>query len=361
MKLAVSNLIRTESLKFNEFAYLASLTLILMKTILFCILFILPFFCLAQQDKLTLVIHGGAGTIKKENMTPEQEKAYHDQMQEALRKGMAMLQKGAKSMDVVVEVIKMMEDSPIFNAGKGAVLTNEGKAELDASLMDGSNLKAGAVAGVTTIKNPIVAARKVMDNTPHVLLIGKGAEKFAKEQGLEIVDNEYFKTDTRSKQLDKLKEKEKKSKESGWVFDPSDKYGTVGCVALDQYGNLAAGTSTGGMANKKFGRVGDAPIIGAGTYANNITCAISCTGHGEFFIRSVVAYDIAALIQYKSMPVKEAAEMVVMDKLVKMGGEGGLIALDKNGNFAMPFNSSGMYRGYVKSDGKPYTFIFKEE
>jgi beta-aspartyl-peptidase (threonine type) len=317
----------------------------------------------AQKDKITLVVHGGAGTILKENMTPELEKAYKDKLTEALQTGHRILQNGGTSLDAVVAVIKILEDSPLFNAGKGAVLTAEGKCELDAAIMDGSNLKAGSVAGVMTVKNPITLARKVMDKTEHVMLIGKGAERFAKLQGLEIVPNEYFQTENRKKSLKQLQEAEKnpKSEGQGAIEDFKDKkFGTVGCVALDQYGNLAAGTSTGGMTNKRYGRVGDAPIIGVGTYANNQTCAVSATGHGEFFIRSVVGYDISALMEYQKLSVKEASEKVVMDKLVKIGGEGGVIVLDRNGNFAMPFNSAGMYRGYIKADGTLGVAIYKE-
>ncbi|MCU0446925.1 MAG: isoaspartyl peptidase/L-asparaginase [Microscillaceae bacterium] len=321
----------------------------------------------AQKDKITLVIHGGAGTILKENMTPELEKAYHDKMQEALRKGYEILKNGGKSLDAVTEVIKILEDSPLFNAGKGAVFSADGKNELDASVMDGATLKAGSCASVMTVKNPITLARRIMENSPHVMLIGRGAEKFAQEQGLTIVPNEYFQTETRLKQLkkekgEKIKEKnKKKDKDDSSLLDqmPQDKFGTVGCVALDEYGNIVAGTSTGGMSNKKWNRVGDSPIIGAGTYANNQTCGVSATGHGEYFIRAVVAYDISALMEYQGMSLEQAANRVVMEKLVKMGGEGGIVALDKNGNIAMPFNSPGMYRGYIKADGQAQTFIYK--
>jgi L-asparaginase / beta-aspartyl-peptidase len=321
----------------------------------------------AQKDKITLVIHGGAGTILKENMTPELEKAYHDKMQEALRKGYEILKAGGKSIDAVTEVIKILEDSPLFNAGKGAVFSADGKNELDASIMEGATLKAGSCASLMTVKNPITLARSIMENSPHVMLIGRGAEKFAKEQGLTIVPNEYFRTEKRLKQLkedkgEKIKEKpKKKTKDDSSLLDkmPTDKFGTVGCVALDEYGNIVAGTSTGGMSNKKWNRVGDAPIIGAGTYANNQTCGVSATGHGEFFIRAVVAYDISALMEYQGLSLEQAANRVVMEKLVKMGGEGGIVALDKNGNITMPFNSAGMYRGYIKVDGQAQTFIYK--
>lgn len=333
------------------------------------------------SDKITLVIHGGAGTITRANMTPEKEKAYREVLNIALQKGYAVLKQGGTSEKAVETAIMVMEDSPLFNAGKGAVFTNEGKNEMDAAIMDGKTLKAGAIAGVTTIKNPIRGAIAVMEKSPHVLMAGKGADLFAKEQGLEIVDPSYFYTEARYKALIKAKEEEKmeldhtentkkeiqKKPKTGFVkdedliFTEGKKYGTVGCVALDKFGNLTAGTSTGGMTNKRYGRIGDAPIIGAGTYANNNTCAVSATGHGEFFIRSVVAYDISALMDYKGLSVKDAANEVVMKKLVERRGEGGVIALDRNGNFAMPFNSEGMYRGYIKADGKSEVMIYKDE
>ncbi|MFT4033822.1 MAG: isoaspartyl peptidase/L-asparaginase [Siphonobacter sp.] len=331
-----------------------------------------------DPTKITLVIHGGAGTITRQNMTPEKEKAYHQALELALQSGYAVLQKGGTSLDAVVAAINVMEDSPLFNAGKGAVFTHEGKNELDAAIMDGKNRAAGAVAGVTTIKNPINAARAVMEQSEHVMLIGKGAETFAKEKGLTLVDPSYFYTESRWQglqkalkeekvQLDHTEEKTRKSpspksssRADDLIFTEGKKFGTVGCVALDQYGNLAAGTSTGGMTNKRYGRVGDAPIIGAGTYADNATCAVSATGHGEYFIRSVVGYDIAALMKYKGIPLKEAADEVVMKKLVEMKGEGGVIALDAKGNIAMPFNSEGMYRGFIKADGKPTVEIYKD-
>jgi beta-aspartyl-peptidase (threonine type) len=338
-------------------------------------------FAQENPDKITLVIHGGAGTITRANMTPEKEKAYREVLNTALQKGYAVLKQGGTSQKAVETAIMVMEDSPLFNAGKGAVFTNEGKNEMDAAIMDGKTLKAGAVAGVSTIKNPIRAAIAVMEKSPHVLMAGKGADLFAKEQGLEIVDPSYFYTEPRFKALEKAKAEEKVeldhsentkktiqkqpktgfAKDEDLIFTEGKKYGTVGCVALDKFGNLTAGTSTGGMTNKRYGRIGDAPIIGAGTYANNNTCAVSATGHGEFFIRSVVAYDISALMEYKGLSVKDAADEVVMKKLVERGGEGGIIALDKNGNIAMPFNSEGMYRGYIKSDGKSEVMIYKDE
>jgi beta-aspartyl-peptidase (threonine type) len=318
-----------------------------------------------KQGPITLVIHGGAGTIKKENMSPEKEKAYHAALNIALDSGHAVLEKGGKSLDAVIAAIKVMEDSPLFNAGKGAVFTNEGKNELDASVMDGSNLMAGAVAGVTTIRNPITAAYAVMTKSEHVMLIGTGAEKFAKEQGLEIVDPSYFFDSTRYNQLLKLKGKElgKEASIEDNFEDPyikETKFGTVGAVALDQFGNIAAGTSTGGMNNKKYGRVGDAPIIGAGTYANNKTCGVSATGWGEYFIRLSVAHDISAMMEYGKLSLQDASDSVVMKKIPGLGGDGGIIALDRAGNISMTFNTSGMYRGYIQKKGEGKTFIYKE-
>jgi L-asparaginase / beta-aspartyl-peptidase len=334
------------------------------------------------KDKFTLVIHGGAGTITRQNMTPEREKAYREVLTQALQTGHQVLKQGGTSLQAIEATVRVMEDSPLFNAGKGAVFTSEGKNEMDAAVMNGQNLMAGAVASVTTIKNPIRAAIAVMDKSPHVMMIGKGAELFAQKQGIEQVDPSYFHTEARYKALERAqkeekveldhtekdKQKVKKAPKTGaakgtpepLIFTEGKKFGTVGCVALDQYGNLAAGTSTGGMTNKRYGRVGDAPIIGAGTYANNATCAISATGHGEYFIRSVVAYDVSALMEYKGLSVQQAADEVVMKKLVERGGEGGLIALDRQGNIAMPFNSEGMYRGYVKADGSMEVLIYKD-
>jgi beta-aspartyl-peptidase (threonine type) len=314
-----------------------------------------------QSGPITLVIHGGAGTIKRENMTPEKEAAYHAALTQALDSGYAVLQRGGKSIEAVIAAIKVMEDSPLFNAGKGAVFTNEGKNELDASIMDGGNLMAGAVAGVTTIRNPITAAYAVMTKSEHVMMIGKGAERFAELNGLEIVDPSYFFDSTRYKAL--LRAKEKEADRSAMFYDPmikDQKFGTVGAVALDQHGNLAAGTSTGGMTNKRYGRVGDAPIIGAGTYANNETCAVSATGWGEYFIRLSVAHDIASLMGYARLDIGSAADSVVMKKLPRLGGDGGIVALDRQGNFAMTFCTEGMYRGYINKKGEGKTFIYKE-
>ena len=297
-------------------------------------------------------------------MSPEKEKAYHEAMELALKTGYSVLEKGGSSLEAVIAAIKVMEDSPLFNAGKGAVFTNDEKNELDASIMDGATLKAGAVAGVTTIKNPITAAFAVMTQSEHVMLAGRGAEKFAEEKGLEIVDPTYFFDSTRYKQLLKVKEKEAGNQASRLdaFEDPyirETKFGTVGAVALDQNGNLAAGTSTGGMTNKRYGRIGDAPIIGAGTYANNNTCAVSSTGWGEYFIRLAVAHDISAMMEYAGLSLEQAADSVVMKKLPRLGGDGGVIGLDRSGNLTMTFCSAGMYRGYIQN-GEAKTFIYKD-
>lgn len=324
---------------------------------------------LAQQNNqpIAIAIHGGAGTIRKASMTAATEQAYQEKLKEALQAGYAVLQGGGASTEAVVAAIKIMEDSELFNAGKGAVFTNDGRNELDAAIMDGKTRNAGTVAGITTVKNPITAAVAVMNNSPHVMMIGKGAEKFAAEQGLEVVDSSYFFTERRFQQLQRIKETEKQQldhSENQGSLDlrfPDRKFGTVGCVALDAEGNLAAATSTGGMTNKKYGRVGDVPIIGAGTYADNQTCAVSATGHGEYFIRSVVAYDISALMKYKGMSVVEAADEVVNHKLVEMEGGGGVIAIDGKGNITMPFNTSGMYRGSIDTSGEMYIGIYGDE
>ena len=312
----------------------------------------------SKTPPITLVIHGGAGTILKKNMTPELEEAYLTKLTEALNVGFEILEKGGSSIDAVQKTIHILEDSPLFNAGKGAVFTNDGHNELDASIMDGKTLNAGAVAGVKTVKNPIDAARKVMENSPHVMMAGQGADIFAKEQGLELVDSSYFFTQKRWDALQKALKKEQMELDHDDA-DNDKKKGTVGAVALDKNGNLAAATSTGGMTNKRWGRVGDSPIIGAGTYANNQTCAVSSTGHGEFFIRNVVAYDIAALMEYGGKTLKEATDYVVLEKLKQQGGRGGVIALDAQGNYAMPFNTEGMYRGVIQKKGEGQVLIYK--
>ncbi|MBE5319218.1 isoaspartyl peptidase/L-asparaginase [Pedobacter sp. MR2016-19] len=321
----------------------------------------------AQQKKYVMVIHGGAGTILKRNMSPEKEAAYIAALTKALNAGYAEIKAGKSSLDAVEATIHVLENDPHFNAGKGAVFTHDGRNELDAAIMDGKTLMAGSVAGVTTIKNPISAARAVMEKSEHVMMVGSGADQFAKEAGLEIVDPKYFWTQERWDGLQQaikedstkavLDHGSKKSELFG-IKNHDYKFGTVGCVALDKAGNLAAGTSTGGMTNKKYGRVGDAPIIGAGTYCNNETAGISCTGWGEFYIRNVVAKTISDLMEYKGLSVAEASK-IALDKVGKMGGDGGLIALDKKGNMTMPFNTEGMYRGAITADGKIEVSIYK--
>ena len=302
----------------------------------------------AEGARWAIVVHGGAGTIDRDRMSPEAEAGYRKMMQTVIDSGAEVLASGGSALDAIERVIRMMEDSPLFNAGRGAVFTHEGNNELDASIMDGSNLAAGAIAGVTDIKNPITTARAVMERSPHVMLSGKGASEFAAEQGFEMVDPSYFRVESRFEELKRILEK--------------DKHGTVGCVALDMNGDLAAGTSTGGMSNKRYNRIGDAPIIGAGTYANNATCAVSATGHGEYFIRYTVAHDISALMQYKGLTLDEAAREVIWDKLLKAGGTGGgVVAVDKSGNISMPFNTRGMYRGYKTSEGRSGVFIYNDE
>lgn len=298
-----------------------------------------------SKPEYVLVIHGGAGTILKKNMTPEKEKQYLEKLNEALSVGSEILKNGGTSLDAVTKTIMVMENSPLFNAGKGAVFTAEGVNEMDASIMDGRDLNAGAISGVRHIKNPILAARAVMEDTKHVMLLGTGAEEFSESIGIEMVDSSYFFTQSRWESYLKAKDK-------------AEKHGTVGAVALDKHGNLAAATSTGGMTYKMKGRVGDTPIIGAGTYADNKTCAVSATGHGEYFIRNVVAYDISALMKYKGFSLIDASKDLIMNKLVAQKAEGGIVAVDKNGNIAMTFNSAGMYRGYITSEGKSEVLIY---
>jgi beta-aspartyl-peptidase (threonine type) len=377
----------------------------------------------AFGNKIAIAIHGGAGTIRRSAMTAEAEAAYRAALTEALQAGYAVLKSGGTSLDAVSAAVVVLEDSPLFNAGKGAVLTADGATELDAAIMDGATLRAGAVAGVRGVKNPIRLARRVMDSSAHVLLVGAGAEDFAAREGFERMPPEYFLTERRRQELERLRREsddaqggakgkprspdetpgeninggdsqnpskndvkptkksrpktQKSSRASATESAPlreaesaapttqapleEKKYGTVGAVALDGYGNLAAATSTGGMTNKRYGRVGDAPIIGAGTYASNSSCAVSATGHGEYFIRSVVAYDIAAQIEYKRLSLKDAANETVMKKLVERGGSGGVIAIDAQGNIATPFNSEGMYRGYIDTAGNLCVEIFRSE
>ena len=325
------------------------------------------------KEKVVLVIHGGAGTILKKNMSPEKEKAYTAKLKEALQAGYTVLNAGGTSVEAVQAAINIMEDSPLFNAGKGAVYTNAETQEMDASIMNGQDKNAGAVGGVSTVKNPIDAAIAVMNKSEHVMLTGEGAEEFAEKNGVEIVDTSYFKSDVRLKQLKRVQDKEKavldhdgdrgdvNSSEEEFNIDYIEdrKFGTVGAVALDQTGNLAAGTSTGGMTNKRYNRVGDSPIIGAGTYADNSCCGVSCTGHGEYFIRNVVAYDVCALMSYQDLSTEDAAQKAI-DKQTEFGGSGGLIALDQEGNVAMPFNTAGMYRGYITESGEVYIGIYGE-
>lgn len=331
---------------------------------------------LAQNDtsrntvKPVLVIHGGAGTILKKNMTPEKELAYQEGLKAALEKGYAILKRGGTALDAVEAAVRSMEDNPLFNAGKGAVFTHEGKNELDAAIMNGQNLAAGSVAGVTTIRNPITAARAVMEKSQHVLMTGRGAEEFARLQGLSIVDPSYFYTEERWKGLERVKKEDSMkteldhgSKPASGLKQPENKdskYGTVGAVALDMHGNLAAATSTGGMTNKRYNRVGDAPIIGAGTYANNATCAISCTGWGEFFIRLVMAKTVSDMMEFGNWTLGQATAEMIQKRLPALGGDGGLIAVDKAGNFTMPFNTEGMYRGSVDREGKVTIRIYKD-
>ncbi len=303
-----------------------------------------------------LVIHGGAGVILKENMTTEREKAYLRELNVALDIGEEILRNGGTSLDAVQKTIMHMEDSELFNAGKGAVFNHEGKNEMDAAIMHGEKLMAGAVGGVRNIRNPIIAARAVMENSPHVMLAGKGAEEFARLQGIEQVDPSWFFTERR---MEALKRAQAEEMENRGGENPDQKHGTVGACALDVYGNLVAGTSTGGMTNKRWNRIGDSPVIGAGTYANNHTCAVSATGHGEFFIRYAVAHDISALMDYKGLTLQEASEEVVMNKLVSAGGTGGIVAVDRNGDVSMTFNTPGMYRGYAKP-GERIVKIYKD-
>lgn len=310
-----------------------------------------------SDNKIAIVIHGGAGTIVKENMTPELEKSYFLKLEEAIRVGHDILKNGGSSKEAVEKTIHVMENSPLFNAGHGAVLTSDGTAELDASFMDGETLDAGAISGVKNIKNPISAAIAVMEKSPYVMLSSNGAEQFASEVGLEIVPNSYFITERRKNQLKAIQNKNEVSFYDPYIKD--SKYGTVGCVALDVKGNISAGTSTGGRSNKKWGRVGDVPIIGAGTYANNECCGISATGWGEFFIRNVVAYDIAALVNYKKLNIKEASKLA-LEKVKDLGGDGGVIVLDKNGDVSMDFNTAGMYRAYINNEGELTVKIYND-
>jgi L-asparaginase / beta-aspartyl-peptidase len=314
-----------------------------------------------QTMKIGLVIHGGAGTIERSKLTPEREREYRAGLERALTAGYEILKKGGSSLDATEAAVRVLEDDPHFNAGKGSVFTSAGTNEMDAAIMDGKTLSAGTVASLKHIQNPISLARLVMERSGHVMMDGEGAESFAKENGVELVDQKYFFTQERWDALQKIKAAEKHrtgAARKRILITDQDRHGTVGAVALDKNGNLAAATSTGGTTNKRPGRVGDSPVIGAGTYANNATCAVSATGDGEYFIRATVGHDLSALMEYRGMPLKQAAQ-VVLDKVAKLGGTGGLIAIDREGNVALPFNTGGMYRGYVDPDGKFVIEIYK--
>lgn len=330
----------------------------------------------AQQGPVAIVIHGGAGTIERENLSDGQEAAYREKLREAVQAGHMVLNQGGGSLDAVTRAINVMEDSPLFNAAKGAVFTSEGENELDASIMRGDTLNAGAVSGVKQVRNPILLARKVMEESRHVLLSGNGAEEFGREQGIDMVEQSYFRTEHRWEQLQearqtdeygmKPEEREETDEASGddesGSGGPGDRFfSTVGAVALDRDGNIAAGTSTGGLTNKRFGRIGDSPIIGAGTYANNETAGFSATGEGEFFMRGVVTHDIHALMAYRGLSLREAMDEVVMNKLVDMGAGGGVIGLDRDGNIEAVFNTEGMYRAWVDRSGDTTIRIYGEE
>lgn len=312
-----------------------------------------------SKHPVAIVIHGGAGTILKENLSEDVEAAYRQKLEESVRAGYRVLTRGGTSREAVIAAIIVMEDSDLFNAGKGAVFTNDGRVELDASIMDGRDLNAGAVTGIRHIRNPITLASEVLEHSVHVMLMGEGAESFARSRGFEFVENSYFHTERRRKQLERVNDDGQETALS--EDDAADrKLGTVGAVAIDQGGNIAAGTSTGGMTNKRFGRIGDSPIIGAGTYADNNACGISATGHGEFFIRAAVAHDICARVLYKGVSLQKAADEVILDKLVDMGADGGIIGLDTEANVVFSFNSEGMYRAAIDRDGNLTVQIFQD-
>ncbi len=307
-----------------------------------------------EMKKIGLAIHGGAGTIERSNMTPEREREFRAGLERALTAGYEILKRGGSSLDATEAAVRTLEDDPHFNAGKGSVFTSAGTNEMDAAIMDGKTLAAGAVASLKHVKSPISLARLVMEKSGHVMMDSEGAEAFAKEKGIELVDQKYFFTQDRWDALQKIKAAEKNHTSGGgkaFLITDQDRHGTVGAVALDQNGNLAAATSTGGTTNKRPGRIGDTPVIGAGTYANNATCAVSATGDGEYFIRATVGRDVSALMEYRGMSLKDAAQ-AALDKVAKLGGNGGLIAIDHQGNVTLPFNTSGMYRGYVDANGK---------
>jgi L-asparaginase / beta-aspartyl-peptidase len=315
------------------------------------------------MSKFTLVIHGGAGTILKEDMTPELEKAYQEGLQQALDAGYAVLEEEGSAVNAIKAAIVILEDNVLFNAGRGAVFTKKGVQEMDAAIMDGSDLEAGSVAGVRNVRNPIELAAEVMRNSNHVFLSGKGANDFAIKQGIKLEPDEYFFSQFRYDQWKSIRDSDNYSLDHTHQrleeLMKDKKFGTVGAVACDMKGNIAAATSTGGMTNKKYGRIGDSPLIGCGTYANNKTCGISCTGHGEMFIRAVAAYDVSCLMEYKGCSLEEAMNIVVHDKLMKIGGEGGMIGVDAEGNAALVFNSAGMYRGMKSSDGTSTIALYR--
>jgi len=316
-----------------------------------------------MADNFTIVVHGGAGTILKEDMTPELEKAYQEGLQQALDASYAVLEKGGTAVNAVKAAIVVLEDNVLFNAGRGSVFTKKGLQEMDAAIMDGSDLSAGAVAAVRNVRNPIELATEVMRNSNHVFLSGKGANDFAIKQGIKLEPDEYFFSQFRYDQWKAIRDSDNYSLDhTNHQLEElmrDKKFGTVGAVACDVHGNIAGATSTGGMTNKKYGRIGDSPLIGSGTYANNKTCAISCTGHGEMFIRTVASYDVSCLMEYKGCSLQEAMEIVVHDKLMKLQGEGGMIGVDAKGNAAMVFNSAGMYRGLKNSSGRNEVLIYK--
>ena len=313
---------------------------------LYLIFLLFLFNCNDENINPVIAIHGGAGVILKGDLSEEREKLIREKLDEAISRGYEILNASGSSTDAVIETIKILENSPLFNAGKGAVFTNNGTIEHDASIMNGADLNAGASSGTMHVKNPITLANAIMTKSDHVFLSGSGAEEFAKKENLDMVEQDYFYTEFRFNQMKKIKD--------------DSKFGTVGCVAMDKKGNLVAGTSTGGMTNKKWGRIGDSPIIGAGTYANNNTCAVSCTGSGEYFMRSVVAYDVSALIEYEKLSLKDAVSKIIHKKLPAIGGDGGLIAIDNKGNIAMDFNTPGMYRASINKNGEKVIQIYSE-
>lgn len=319
---------------------------------------------MADTNPIAIAIHGGAGTIEREKMSADVESAYRQKLEQSVRAGHKVLNSGGSSLDAVMAAVEVMENSDLFNAGKGSVLNHDGEVEMDASIMEGKMQEAGAIAGVRQVKNPIRLAGEVLNNSPHVMLIGEGAEEFATQRGFELIDNSYFQTKRRRAQLARIQAGSKVaalSEDSSDLFDADDKkLGTVGAVAIDSLGNIAAATSTGGMTNKRFGRIGDSPIIGAGTYADNSACGVSATGHGEYFIRCVVAHDICARIVYKGIGLQQAADEVVLEKLKEMQADGGIVAVDPEANIVFSFNSKGMYRAAIHKNGDLEVRIFRE-